>query len=467
MAILGKIKKTQDMLKIRSTSLIITQVFSGRMNQWGYSMTDFRSVEGYYQPIPLTPEQQVLFSKHLEVELALAEVRAQHDISLSIFRTQKLDAIRHFLALNTNALGALASTPALQALIANLNAYVAETELDAALDTELDIEASVRACMKVHVQSDDSINSFLSPTMDLDTHTFPLPNRGRDAAVAVARLFKPLMADIKTAYEPVADAEVRIDQLSRRLDNTIDEKKKQSKPLKTKLLEAVYALRSASHGLYLNNSALPRLIDEVERANFSFDACVLDPQNPPEIHEIFAAHRANLALINENLEAARADFHHRKTRFLGRLRLTIGALAEKLPEDSEFDDVRHLCTSINTILNTPDVMLAQLNDLMGHLHNEDLDSQMRAAYFHKDWSQCEGLSDMAGYVMHAIESAIRWCLAWIYICSSTSKTEMTRENYFFKGPEQSIKSQYDSALDDLRAIETLLALEADEIEARP
>lgn len=78
---------------------------------------------------------------------------------------------------------------------------------------------------------------------------------------------------------------------------------------------------------------------------------------------------------------------------------------------------------------------------------------MEATDLYLSWKECQGLYDMMSYLLHLIEAAIRWCLACVFICRITPHTEITRENYFFKGPKQAIFNEHQSVKNELSTLQ--------------
>jgi hypothetical protein len=448
-------------------------------------MKNFTRIQPYYTPELLSEAQVALFSKHLAIDLELSEVSAEHERLLAllpVFVAQKEGAIRAFLAEKQGKLTALKTT-----LLGVRGGRAAFEGLNRALTTlnpDINVTAAVRTCMLAVMNNEETVNTLLDLTNEDEAVRSLLPQYA--AIIEVAALFKPLIAAINAAEPPVAVAQEKVDELTRNLHSIVPDKAASVVRLDQMLSEAFVELESEERGLLdldssrfvrtffqeLGRDNLGSLSDALKELRRNVDEMPVEKEESFRligiIDSIFYAHKDNLKLLDKNIDAARYDFNLRRTRLKGKLDRAIQALTERLPEDDAFNLVRGTCTAIQGILSTSSIAFAQLDDLINTVRYECLDESMRAAYFNKSWHERDGFSDMAGYVMHALESAIRWFLECIHICSSTPTAQMTRENYFFKGPESAIRAEYDSALADLNAIELLLGLENEvEDEAAP
>ncbi|MDF1677183.1 MAG: hypothetical protein P1U32_00605 [Legionellaceae bacterium] len=118
-------------------------------------------------------------------------------------------------------------------------------------------------------------------------------------------------------------------------------------------------------------------------------------------------------------------------------------------QDKDFEAVNELCKKITQALDKnksdTDALSKQLDELLNN---------MKLTNLYKPWAECKKASEMAGYIMHTLESGIRWFLEYLYICSSTPEARVTRENYFFKGPKKAAFESFNETLTKLEEVQT-------------
>ncbi|MDF1677477.1 MAG: hypothetical protein P1U32_02140 [Legionellaceae bacterium] len=134
---------------------------------------------------------------------------------------------------------------------------------------------------------------------------------------------------------------------------------------------------------------------------------------------------------------------------------TLSDLHKALSEQAPFKAVSEACEAVLTILKDDESTAEQIEEkLKGFIQD------MGATDLYKSWSECKDISQSAHYMLHKIEAAIRCILTFIRICSSTPEAQITRENFFMKGPNYAIFDNFNTYINDLKtAQDNLVSLD--------
>ncbi|MCH9755638.1 MAG: hypothetical protein K0U37_00395 [Gammaproteobacteria bacterium] len=440
-------------------------------------MPGFQSVAGY-QPVQLSDEQIRLFPLLPAMYIQLEDADAAAQSAEQSFDSEKKRLIDAFLLEKADDLTAL-RTDELEALCRQLKA-----------DLQVDVKAGVAVCMLTYVRQ-ETVDNYLDDKTDLNALSYPYPVAKRDNAIQLAKLFKPLITDIHQAHALCVKALDKSKYLQQTVIELRDQKVELELALNQTLKEALREFvnssitpevnqrqamsaeqKAASAVRTLCNDFISMLRDEIEEkeGRLALDDALKDGMM--RLNQLKKEHKADAALVGLLSTMERMIVAHQKNldivqpvtaemlqkikrseesmaRFIEQLEKAVkGVQALMLSDNKAFLSVRKTCDEILAALAVEPMSCQhvekQLKLLLKNMGSVDL---------YKTWAECCGFYEMASYMVHALESCVRWLLECIYICSSTPEARITRENYFFKGPKKEVFDKFNQALGNLTKIE--------------
>ncbi len=355
---------------------------------------------------------------------------------------------------------------------------------------DVDVEKMVRTCIQLYV-SEEVAHDYLDPLNDLDTFHRPgLPPKTM-FALGVAMLFCPVLADIGASHQLFLDAIESEADFEHQLDELVEQKKAEKRNLYAVLLgglgdfarkdiAGLMQERSFDRGT-VNEvrtcciSFLDALVNErdgvtgdqsIESAMFAFMAQVKALKVDHKADDVMVdllcrmeamvlAHQANLRSIWPDLDDIKQwKAHEKQVHFwVEKLENVLKALQAKLPPNqADLTLVEKTSEKLLQILSTPTLHLedtkTQLEAFLNDMEKVDL---------YKPWKDCKTFSEMATYIMHALEFAVRWLLECVHICSASN-----RDNYFVQGRKKEIFGAFNTAIEDLKAVDAGLTEEIEQ-----
>ncbi|MDF1645414.1 MAG: hypothetical protein P1U61_00315 [Legionellaceae bacterium] len=479
-------------------------------------MPGFRVAEGYV-PGALSAEDEALFSQDAVTQLEWEEVSEQHEALRSAQQAKQALYVASFLEKNASALTALSTVledvpqrnraPTLKVLPHTLEEVMSRLKENPTTD----IEMIVRLFLSRYVSFDDA-DLFIKEGENLVDTTIvnETEQRQRHAARQIAACFKQLIDEVRLQKQPVFDVLRDSNDIGAKKLRIMCGKSKNRKQLYQTLHASLTHLRNhqitplaqqrtaEGSSILANTLSARALCDECitrvgievrgeyaraeERmddyisqfktklfaleqvAQNDFDTGLIDLLK--RMRSMVLAHQENFKKVSSDISEEVEQLKAQKKQvgaLFADLKAAIQRLQHVLPDgEQSFQPVLQTCDVLLTVLNTKPVVLGQTRTNLKRL----LDG-MRTVDLYKSWSECEGISEVASYVMYVLESAVRWLLECIHICSSTPEARITRENYFFKGPKKLIFEAFNAAQNDLNAIEKKLCDDMPCIEVLP
>ncbi len=153
--------------------------------------------------------------------------------------------------------------------------------------------------------------------------------------------------------------------------------------------------------------------------------------------------------VSEAVVSPKVQYH-----LFNQLLETVSSLQERLPiQEKGFMAVHTICEQLRVILRVdlPDTKdtKEKLTSLLATMQKTDL---------YKSWPECKGISEMASHIMYTLESAVRWFLECVGICSKPSdEARFQRKPFFFEGPKKDVFGKFSQALSDLNELSQSLS----------
>ncbi|MDF1645415.1 MAG: hypothetical protein P1U61_00320 [Legionellaceae bacterium] len=470
---------------------------------------------GTYQPSPLSEADKALVTQHVEQQALYEDAECNVNVAKIAFMENKKQLIADFLHEKEAELNALSASVAdlpetkNSATMGGYSLKLRGLRLRLESEESVEVHTFVEYCMSLYTDWGKSSPSLIEET-NLDADIYSTSTVKQDFVVGLARLFRPLITALEQAYEPVRARLAEKNVLASHLALSVQAKTNQESNLITAYKEALKGYitqditpmvnqRSPNSAEQKAAIAIRRMCDSMKAvlvvpkgeitygrepveqvfAQFSRDIDALLDQNKADmplatiltaIKETTTHHQHNLKLVATDIRDELAQFRALKAIetqeaapevipgdglqqaniLLEQLKRAIESVQQYLPEaDESFSLVHQTCDEVLTVLNAEVVALEQTQ-----INLKRLLDNMRAVDLYKSSRECEGLSEVASYVMYVLESAVRWLLECIHICSSTPEARITRENYFFKGPKKVVFEAFHTSLKDLSQIES-------------
>ncbi|MDX2345574.1 MAG: hypothetical protein QNK11_01675, partial [Legionella sp.] len=132
-----------------------------------------------------------------------------------------------------------------------------------------------------------------------------------------------------------------------------------------------------------------------------------------------------------------------------KLKNALEKLAKNIPANLGAPNVKKTCDEIITIMDSNESDLTKITTQL----NSFVEAMPDIPHVAKTWAECKGPKEVASYIMHAIESAIRGFLTYFKRTSNTAdKASENHDNYFFKAPKKAKHPDFDTALAELATI---------------